>query len=85
MGSGTIFNAIGKRELEQLPVVWPPDDLAAEGCEVLGSLYEQIGCLTFANRQLCSLRDLLLPKLVTGQIDVTRLDLDELVEEAVSA
>ena len=30
------------------------------------------------------LRDLLLPKLVTGQIDVSELDLDALVEEAAA-
>ena len=31
-----------------------------------------------------TLRDLLLPKLVTGQIDVSSLDLDALVEESVA-
>ena len=30
------------------------------------------------------MRDLLLPKLVTGQIDVSALDLDALVEGAVA-
>ena len=34
--------------------------------------------------RLASMRDLLLPKLVTGQIDVSALDLDALVEEAVA-
>ena len=32
-------------------------------------------------RRLAALRDLLLPKLVTGQIDVSSLDLDALVAE----
>lgn len=36
--------------------------------------------LMFANRALAVIRDLLLPKLVTGQIDVSELDLDALVE-----
>lgn len=80
MGSGTIFNAIGKRELEQLPIVLPTDAIAARGDEVLGTLFGEIRSLTFASRRLSSLRDLLLPKLVTGQVDVSRLDLDELVE-----
>ena len=33
---------------------------------------------------LASMRDLLLPKLVTGQIDVSSLDLDALVEGSVA-
>jgi type I restriction enzyme, S subunit len=36
------------------------------------------------NDRLASMRDLLLPKLVTGQIDVSALDLDALVEDAVA-
>lgn len=34
--------------------------------------------LMFENRRLTALRDLLLPKLVTGQIDISALDLDAL-------
>ena len=33
--------------------------------------------------RLAAMRDLLLPKLVTGQIDVSTLDLDVLIEGAV--
>jgi type I restriction enzyme S subunit len=35
-------------------------------------------------RTLVSLRDLLLPKLVTGHIDVSHLDLDALTEAAIA-
>jgi type I restriction enzyme S subunit len=40
--------------------------------------------LMFQNRQLTSIRDLLLPGLLTGQIDVSSLDLDAAVESAVA-
>jgi len=35
-------------------------------------------------RNLTDLRDLLLPRLVTGKIDVSNLDLDALTEAAMS-
>ena len=45
-------------------------------------LARSVACCT--TDELAALRDLLLPKLVTGQIDVSHLDLDALVEAAVA-
>lgn len=42
-----------------------------------------IRALTLEDRSLAALRDLLLPKLVTGEIDVSHFDLD-LVGESVT-
>ena len=42
------------------------------------------GAFAAQHDTLADLRDLLLPKLVTGQIDVSTLDLDALVEEQVA-
>jgi type I restriction enzyme S subunit len=44
-------------------------------------MYTMAATLMFQNRALSVSRDLLLPKLVTSQIDVSTLDLDRLVEE----
>ena len=79
MGGGTIFKAIGKKELEHVQVPRPPIDLAELANRQLSSQYELIRALTFASRRLASIRDVLLPRLVTGQIDVSSLDLDALV------
>jgi type I restriction enzyme S subunit len=43
-------------------------------------LFAQVDTLNRESARLAALRDLLLPKLVTGQIDVSGLDLDALVE-----
>ena len=43
-----------------------------------------LAALPDADRRLAAIRDLLLPKLVTGQIDVSSLDLDALVERAAA-
>ncbi|MCC5954209.1 MAG: restriction endonuclease subunit S [Acidimicrobiia bacterium] len=80
MGGGTIFKAIGKAELEGLQVLEVPEALAQLAEAHLAAKSDLIRSLTFSTRRLTALRDLLLPKLVTGQIDVSDLDLDALVE-----
>lgn len=82
MGGGTIFNAIRKKDLEQIPIVQPPDGLVAVADDRLAAGFRLIRSLTFASRELAAIRNLLLPKLVTGQIDVSHLDLDALTEAA---
>lgn len=59
----------------------PTRDLADRFEEVAEPLFAQVRVLYEASEQLVKLRDLLLPKLVTGQIDVSTLDLDALVKE----
>ncbi|MGI8809093.1 MAG: restriction endonuclease subunit S [Acidimicrobiales bacterium] len=80
MGGGTIFKAIGKKELEQVPVLVAPDEIESVAEGLLAENLAMLRSLTFQSRTLGAIRDLLLPKLVTGQIDVSHLDLDALVE-----
>ncbi len=80
MGGGTIFKAVGKKELEQIPMICATAELEAVAEPVLVDNLALIRSLNFANRALAGIRDLLLPKLVTGQIDVSGLDLDALTE-----
>lgn len=51
---------------------------------VVGSLNASSEALSEAVRSVAVMRNLLLPKLVSGEIDVSSLDLDELVEESVA-
>ncbi len=80
MGGGTIFKAIGKKELEGILVIVPSARLVDWADCVLGENLALIQTLTFASRQLLEIRDLLLPKLVTGQIDVSHLELDAVLQ-----
>jgi Restriction endonuclease S subunits len=84
MGGGTIFKAIGKEELSQIRVLQVPEQIANSANDVLSAKFDMIRALTFTNRRLAAMRDLLLPKLVTGQIDVSSLYLDALVEDSVA-
>ncbi len=64
-------------------VLWPPGDLRASLAAALDAALALVDELLDGSDQLTGLRDLLLPKLVTGQIDVSHLDLDALTEAAV--
>lgn len=78
---GAIFKSLGKSELAAVPVLVVSDGVADAAERLLADNLLMIRTLTQATHRLASLRDLLLPKLVTGQIDVSSLDLDALVAE----
>lgn len=62
----------------------PPEEIAAAFEAVTTPLFRQSWALHRQAATLASLRDLLMPKLVTGQIDVSQLDLDALTEAAIA-
>jgi len=62
----------------------PPADVATKFEEAAAPLFEAIEVLRRGSIRLTSMRNRLLPKLVTGQIDVSSLCLDALVEGAVA-
>ena len=81
---GAIFKSLGKVEVASIPVVIPADAVAERGNTILDENFGMIRALSHATQRLSALRDLLLPKLVTGQIDVSTLDLDALIEGRVA-
>jgi type I restriction enzyme S subunit len=58
----------------------PPEMIAAAFEGVAGLLFRQSWVLHLQGAELATIRDVLLPRLVTGQIDVTDIDLDALAE-----
>ena len=70
--------------LREFPIVIPPLDLQRAFSEATESLLELSAVLDRERARLTKMRDLLLPKLVTGQIDVSTLDLDGLIQGAVA-
>lgn len=82
--SGTTVAHLGKRHLEQVQVVIPEDSVLMRATEFFDDVWKQVVSLTQAARSLADMRDLLLPKLVTGQIDLSHLDLDVLTEVATA-
>ncbi|WP_165759387.1 restriction endonuclease subunit S [Mycobacterium decipiens] len=66
------------------PFIRPPDRLMIEFAKMSEALASEGSALERQNQCLAKMRDLLLPKLVTGQIDISRLDLDSLAQGAVA-
>lgn len=61
----------------------PPAELVGHFEEIATPLLKSVHALTLEAAQLASLRDFVLPKLVTGQIDVSS-DLESMVENSVA-
>jgi len=78
--TGTTVAHLGKRHLEQVQIVIPAPGVLAIATTVFADIADQERVLVQTIRQLEALRDRLLPKLVTGQIDLSTLDLDALVD-----
>lgn len=68
--------------LREFELLVPPHVLQLRFTDHARALHSESWALKRAAASLTSIRDRLLPKLVTGQVDVSRLDLDELVEVA---
>lgn len=62
-----------------IPVLDPPTELVRHTTDAIGPALAMARRLRLQARELGAIRDLLLPKLVTGQIDVSELDLDAVV------
>lgn len=67
-----------------LPFLSPPSQLLSSFQALIDPLGSQASALLLQCEKLVGLRDLLLPKLVTGQINVSALNLDALLEEHVA-
>ncbi|WP_083298318.1 restriction endonuclease subunit S [Mycolicibacterium grossiae] len=84
IATGATFKEITKGAFKRVPFLVPTQTVLDAYTAVTEPLEMQILNLERQVRSLSTLRDLMLPKLVTGQINVSALDLDALVEDAVA-
>lgn len=75
MGGGTIFKSVTKKDLASLPLLNPPEDVLAAFESMVGASFTLYENLTKTNDNLRITRDLLLPKLISGKLDVEDLDI----------
>lgn len=61
-------------------VLLPPPDLVDRYCELAEPMNRLIDALNQSNHSLQLMRDLLLPKLISGAIDLSELNLEEILE-----
>ncbi len=74
MGSGTIFQAISKKDLQKLQLIVPPQKIVEQFNTITNRYDQQIASLTFESRKLAATRDYLLPRLLSGEVEVAVAD-----------
>lgn len=82
--SGAAVPTLNRNVVHALPAVCPPRGLIEEWDIAALPIFDSMELLRLQSERLVGLRDLLLPRLVTGQIDVSSLDLDALEEDSVA-
>jgi type I restriction enzyme S subunit len=73
---GTTVAHLGKRHLELIRILVPPSPLLKRMAELLDPIFDAEIELRQTTRLLCVTRDLLLPRLISGEIDVADLDIE---------
>lgn len=82
LATGSTFKEISKKTFRALPILWPEVALLNLFEEKALPLIQQVRLVKKQNAQLARARDLLLPKLMSGQIDVSGIALPK--EEAAA-
>jgi type I restriction enzyme S subunit len=71
LASGATFKEISKGVFKEIKLLVPPKDIADRFEQTVGPMMQQALVLQRKNANLRAQRDLLLPKLVSGEIDVS--------------
>ncbi|MFE9693683.1 restriction endonuclease subunit S [Micromonospora sp. NPDC005806] len=82
--SGAAVPTLNRNHVHALAALKPPAGLIDEWDSAARPMFELATALRRSNRALVATRDSLVPKLLTGRIDITSLDLDTLVDMAVA-
>lgn len=73
---GTTVAHLGKRHLERISILIPPAPLREATSRLLDPILSMEITLRKANRQLRASRDLLLPRLIAGDLELAKLTID---------
>ncbi len=71
MGNGAIFAAVTKDDMQGIELICPPAPLVDAATELLEPVHSEIGALTKQIQNLRRTRNLLLPRLLSGQVNLT--------------
>jgi type I restriction enzyme, S subunit len=73
MGNGAIFKAVSKQEVLGLPFLLPPAPMVAAFEKMASPIWSLIRNLTHKSDNLRTTRDLLLPRLISGELEVSAM------------
>lgn len=69
-GEGTVFGSINKKTLSAIQILLPSDGIVEQFNDIASSFDNRIRSLSDENSRLSLLRDTLLPRLMSGEIEV---------------
>ena len=75
MASGSTFKEVSGSTMKSIPAVIPDAETLAQFNSFCAPIFAQQRILEEQNRSLAALRDSLLPKLMSGEIDVSAIQL----------
>ena len=81
---GAAYPAVKAKDFQRAPVIIPAPGVDRLFADRVTSMHRLSWSLREQSGVLAALRDLILPKLATGQIDVSNLDFDALTEAAIA-
>ena len=74
-GEGTVFGSVNKDSLYNMPIIIPTNEIMQKFEYICSELDMLIWNNSLENTKLSELRDTLLPKLMKGEIDVSKVDI----------
>ena len=80
--SGATFPEISKSKFKKLKIIWPTENLISAFDRYCSPIISEMMNLTKQNAHLREARDILLPRLMTGVIDVESYDPAGLLKDA---
>lgn len=75
MASGSTFKEISGSGMKSVPVIIPDIETIQNFNKFCNPIFKQQAMLEAENSNLSTMRDILLPKLMSGEVDVSRLDI----------
>lgn len=73
--TGAVQQKVSQQNLKKVPAIIPSKDVLSAFDELIQPIFSQIRNLRDENASLADLRDTLLPKLMSGELDVSDIDL----------
>ena len=77
--SGSTTCNLNKGQFAKIEVIIPDKNVLKKYDEIVSPLFESIKNNQLENEQLAQLRDTLLPKLMNGEIDVSKVEIDDIL------
>lgn len=72
VAQGAAYPAVTYKDFEEFEFLLPTDDLLDKYHEVTQPMYEQINILQAHNEKLKELKETLLPRLMSGELDISK-------------